>query len=115
MGTRAIARTRRIYVQRPKSRRRSQGMTVPVAVLAGFAPLAVNTWAGYQNGGVSEAGRRALKGLSGFDYINGELSPSYALRWGMGPIIGGLLVHKLAGRLGINRMLARSGVPFLRV
>jgi hypothetical protein len=40
--------------------------------------------------------------------------PEYLMQ-GVGPIVVGVFVHKLASKLGINRGLARAGVPFLRV
>lgn len=113
MATRTIVKYR--TRAKPKRNRRKAHMTIPLAVIGGFAPLVVNTVGGYRNGGMTEASRRVLKGLSGYDYRNGQWSPSYAMAWGLGPIVGGMLVHKLAGRLGINRMLAQAGIPLVRI
>jgi hypothetical protein len=34
---------------------------------------------------------------------------------GLWPIIGGLIVHKVAGMLGVNRAIASMGIPVFRV
>lgn len=31
------------------------------------------------------------------------------------PFVGGFIIHKVAGYLGINRWLGRSGIPFIRI
>jgi hypothetical protein len=37
------------------------------------------------------------------------------LKINMSPIVAGMLVHKLASKIGINKTLAAAKVPFLRV
>lgn len=96
------------------ARRRSKSMTVPVAVLAGFAPLASEVIGGYQAGGLTNAASRALIMTTGYNTQDGRWYPSMMVR-GVGPIVLGVAVHKLSGRFGINRALANAGVPFLRI
>jgi len=114
-----MAKTRTIvrYRTAKAKQHRKASMTIPVAVVAGFAPLGF---------GLVSAGKRALSGdmagasqelvirTTGWNqdtksWNSGIFMQSY------GPILAGLLVHKLAGRLGVNRALGRAGVPFLRV
>jgi hypothetical protein len=114
MATKAIGK----YRNRPKAKHHKKaGMTLPLAVLAGFAPLGF---------GLVSAGKRALAGdtagasqelvirTTGYNtdtksWNGGVFMQTY------GPILAGLVIHKLAGKLGVNRALAGAGVPFLRV
>jgi len=97
-----------------KRHHKRPGMTVPVAVLAGFAPLGVAALEGYQYNGVKGLAKRVTLGMTGY---NIEDKKFYAQEMAKvaGPIVLGVVVHKLAGKLGINRALAGAGVPFLRV
>lgn len=89
-------------------------MTVPVAVLAGFTPLVAEVVGGYRAGGVTNAASRALIMTTGYNTQDRKWYPSM-MASGVGPIVLGILVHKLAGKLGVNRALSRAGIPFLRV
>lgn len=112
-----MARTRSIvrYRNRPRARRRSKaGFTVPMAVLGGFAPTIAFAVDGYRVGGFENAFRRIAQRMTGYD------STANVFIWkelmaGIGPIMAGYLVHKAAGRLGINRALSRAGVPIFRI
>ena len=91
------------------------GFTVPLAVLAGFAPMTADVIHGYQTGGLKSAANDLLANVSGYDARAKTWSFSLLAR-GMGPVVLGLLVHKIVGnRLGVNRALARAGVPLLRL
>ena len=103
------------YRSRPKARRRSKaGFTIPLAVVGGLVPLAVFAMEGYQVGGATNAIRRTAQRLTGYD------STANVFIWkelmaGWGPILTGFLVHKLAGKLGVNRALGKAGIPFIRI
>lgn len=97
-----------------KARRKSAGMTLPVAVLAGFAPLGVAALDGYKYSGFAGVGKRVALGLTGFNTEDQKWYPQEMLKV-TAPILAGILVHKLAGRLGINRALAQAGVPIIRI
>ena len=117
--SRAVARRRsRRYFAR--SSRGKKQFTIPVAVVAGFAPLVMGTidhvrWNGWSgaDGGVDWA----IRGMTGY-----SPNKAYGRTWefkrltaGALPILIGLITHKIAGRLGINRMLASTGIPFIRI
>lgn len=97
-----------------KARRRSQSMTVPVAVIAGFAPLVFQTYRSYTENGLDGASQALVALTTGYSRWEGKWVPQYMLK-GLGPIVAGVLVHKLAGRIGINRALANAGIPLLRI
>lgn len=113
MATRSIARRIR-YVSRPRSRSRRKGFTLPLAVLGGFAPLAINAMADYQVGGVKHLAKGICVRTTGYMFDTGKFEPKY-LGQGLWPIAIGILVHKMAGKLGVNRALGQAGVPFVRI
>jgi len=105
----AKVRTRRVYV-RPKRRYRKPKMTIPVAVVAGFAPLAVNTVSWVQDLGWTTGLGTAASTLTGYNLATGSWNMAQ-MRFGTLPIMIGLIVHKLANKFGLNRQLARTGLP----
>jgi len=111
VATKTIVR----YRNRPKARRHSRaGFTIPLAVVGGLVPLAVFAAEGYQVGGFQNAIRRTAQRLTGYD------STANVFIWkelmaGWGPIMAGFLVHKMASKFGVNRAIARAGIPFVRI
>lgn len=107
--------TRRIFVSRPRARRRSSEFTLPVAQLAGFLPLAYDAYNGYKLGGFPGLMQHTVRDVTGWDTGTSTWRPVFILR-GLGPIVAGHLIHKyVGGKLGINRALARANVPFVRL
>lgn len=101
--------------QAARPRRRSRaGFTVPLAVLAGFAPLVSWGIVDMKAGGVKQLSGGLCARLTGYNPGDGKWN-SYWLMQGAAPIVLGILAHKLAGKLGVNRALGRSGIPFVRI
>jgi len=97
-----------------KQRRRKPQMTIPVAVMAGMMPLAASAVRGWQNETFRGLGKEVLFALTGFDTDQPGWHPEF-MKNGTYPLVAGIVVHKLAGRLGINRMLGRARIPLLRI
>lgn len=97
-------------------RRRRQGFTLPIAVLAGFVPGLIKTWEHWQMCGMSCAAREAGRIYTGIDFWEGKFNFQWMMH-GTLPIIAGILIHRFVGGgfLGVNRALARAGVPFIRL
>ncbi len=112
MAKKTIVRRRVVYARR--ARRHAASFTVPVAVLAGFAPLASQAIIGYKEGGLQRLSDRVTASLTGYDPAVQRWEFAY-LKNGALPILGGLLVHKLASKMGVNRALGKAGVPFIRI
>lgn len=94
----------------PKKRK----FTLPLAVVAGFAAPGIKIWEA-RGGGLSGVTREAGRILTGVDFWSGQFNFANT-RYGLWPILGGMLVHKLVGGvLGVNRMLASAGIPFIRL
>jgi hypothetical protein len=89
-------------------------MTIPVAALAGFVPLAGNAIKDFKDGGVTVLGKGLVLRTTGMNTDTGKWMPEYLMQ-GLGPIVAGVLAHKLASKLGVNRALANAGVPLLRI
>ena len=106
-----LRRTRFISMPRRIGKRK---MTIPLAVVAGFVPMALHTYDQYKINGVQGAGGAIVAGITGYQYKTKNFDFGN-LNYGLWPILGGLFVHKLANRLGVNRMLAGSGIPLVRI
>lgn len=112
MATKTITRYRTRTV---RARRRSRaGFTLPLGVLAGFGPLLYSTYQGFQQGGFPAAATEATFQLTGYHLMEKRFDQRVLVR-GWTPILLGLVLHKLAGRLGVNRALAQAGVPIIRL
>jgi len=113
------AKPKKRSVRRTARRRRSRkrkGMTIPLAVVGGLAA------------GLAEPAQKALEGdfeyalallsrnYTGFRPGTGTWEPGY-LKNGLLPLVAGLMVHKFVGGspLNLNRALAASGIPFIRI
>jgi len=93
-------------------------MRIPLAVVGGMVPMGADVI-----GAISSNGW-----LAGLDHLSlcttgittkpggaVEWHPSYALQKFYLPMLGGVVAHKLAARLGVNRMLSRAGIPFISI
>ena len=97
-----------------KKSRNHKKLTIPVAVLAGFLPGATASISDFSTYGMKGAGVMIARRYIGFDSKSNRFIPS--LMWGgTFPLLLGLIVHKAAGMLGVNRALAYAGIPFVRV
>ena len=118
MATKAIAPRRRrsvVYIRR--ARARVQKTTIPLAMVAGFAPLGMQMF---------RAGKLALAGRTedaahiatiygaGYDIKNRRIAWNH-LMYSYAPVVIGGLMHKVANKMGVNRALAGAGVPFIRI
>lgn len=101
------------------SGRRRAGFTLPLAVVAGFASPVSRTWGHFRSNGLTgEEGAvaefsRTMIGIN--PYANPVQFESWRLRYGLYPVVLGLLVHKVASWVGINRMIAQAHVPVVRI
>jgi len=97
-----------------KKRHSRGGSTIPVAVVAGFIPYATTLFEAVSGGTPGNVMKVAPK-LIGYDGFTRTWSWNWMQQAGTPAIFGGLIVHTLASRLGINRALARAKIPFFRV
>jgi len=101
--------------RRGKHKSRRKSMTVSVAMLGGFAPLGMELYHGYKEGGMKMAGNRLSMATTGVDTVGGPWRGDYALSKFYGPLLAGALAHKLANQIGVNRWLSRMKIPLLRI
>jgi len=97
-----------------KVARKAKGMTLPLAVVGGLLPGATAVITTGTKTGWEAAGRTAGFIYTGYDYTTGKWSIDN-MRLGLMPLVVGVLVHKVASRLGINRAIASTGLPFVRI
>jgi hypothetical protein len=88
--------------------------TISLAIAAGFAvPVtrAVNT---YKYAGLTNAVSHFTSMMVGFEPTTGLFNANN-LKSGLLPVMTGAVIHKVASMMGINRMIAQSGIPFIRI
>ena len=90
-------------------------MTIPLAVVGGLVPMGADVVSAFKVGGAEAALGHVSLCTTGYDPADGKWKPMFALQKLYGPLLLGMLVHKAASKVGINRMLSRAGVPLLRV
>ena len=119
MATRALTvrrRARRYFTRRRSS---SRSMTVSIAVLAGLAsPIGRTVSHAMTNGITGEEGAIAeiSRIMTGFNPYSSTVGwQPWRMKYGLLPVVAGIAVHKLASILGINKAIARSGIPLLRI
>lgn len=89
-------------------------MTIPLAVVAGFVPLTLSVYNARADGVVG-MGATLSKRLTGYDPLTAKWNIG-DMKCGTFSIALGMLVHWLVGsKLGVNRMIARTGIPFVRI
>lgn len=120
-----VSRPRVIQVTAPRRRsvsrfgrrvtRRRSKTTIPLALLAGFIPAAMDI---YNNRGMGyvKSSMHTIAGLVGYDTVTNKYKGwSQASAAGAGGIIAGVAVHVVASKVGVNRMIARTRIPLLRI
>lgn len=93
-------------------------MTISLAILAGLAPTAAFAYEGFKGAdgmsGIEGAAYHLTGRLTGYNWKTNQWYAGEMAK-GWGPIILGAVVHKLANRVGINRMIASAGIPVIRL
>lgn len=115
MATTAVAvrpatKTRTIVVQ-AKKRHHSKKFTIPVALVGGFIPPVLGVWNRRNDvnamTGFLRAGFTGIGDDGNFNFLN--------FKYGLVPVATGIVIHALASKMGVNRLLARSGIPLFRI
>lgn len=97
-----------------KKTHRRKKFTLALGIVAGFAPGVMHVATAFQQAGPAWALNKASVVYLGYDPNSGQFNPGW-MKWGTYPLIGGLILHKVASMLGVNRMLAQAGVPIIRL
>lgn len=101
-------------MKKSRGSRRKNGFTLPLAMVAGFIPIITKAWDLWKGGGIGNL-KYLVKRLVPYDMDAKRVSFNN-LGEGLYPILGGYLVHWLiGGKLGINRMISRAKIPWLRL
>ena len=93
-----------------KGKHRRTKFTLPLAVVAGFVPVGVGLW--NRRGSSTEMGNFLQAGFTGMS--NGQFSLGN-FKMGLLPVAMGFVAHSIASKLGINRAIARAGIPLIRI
>jgi hypothetical protein len=117
MATKAISRRRAVRYMRARTHRRSK-TSLSLAMLAGLAPTLAYAYEGFKiggdQGGIVEAAHRVTMRMTGWEW-KGQRFYFDQLAMGVGPLLLGAGVHKLANKSGINRMVRKATMGFLSI
>jgi hypothetical protein len=106
----ALMRRSTRYVTRSPRRRRK--FTLPLAVVGGMFPTAIGVI--NRRDSVTAMGNFLQLGWTGIDPATNKFSLAN-MRYGAIPALGGVGVHMIASKLGLNRILAKAGIPIIRI
>lgn len=98
--------------------RRSSGRVggISLAVIAGLIPGVSVPISAFSQQNWQGGMETLLANYTGYERWSGRWRPisEYTMR-GLFPLILGFLVHGIANRTGINRMIRRAGVPLISI
>ena len=126
MATRAMTVSRPVVVRRGgtvsrttyrgMTRRRKKQFTIPLAIVFGFMPAAMDVKNNAASLGWAGSLAHTGAGLIGYDTVSNKyVGWRQASAAGAPAIAVGFGVHVVASKLGLNRMLANAGIPFIRI
>lgn len=97
-----------------KKRRRKNSTTLPLAVVAGLVAGLYTPATYLMSGDIKNTMRFTSRNYTGYDPMEGRF---YAgdIKKGLVPLMVGGVIHKVAGKIGINRVIGKAGVPFIRI
>jgi hypothetical protein len=95
--------------------RKAKKVTIPLAIVAGFMPAAMDIKNNAANRGWGGAFIHTTAALTGYDTDSGRRGWYMAKAAGLPSILIGFAAHYVAVKLGINRALGRAGIPFIRI
>jgi hypothetical protein len=116
MAVRAIARRRRNYYTRPRARHKAK-TGISLAILAGFAPTAGYAIEGFRRGGeagITEGIARIVVRLTGYSITESKWHGGELVK-GWAPVLMGVLAHKAANKLGVNRYVRKATMGFISI
>lgn len=96
-----------------KRKNGKRNITISAAVVAGLVSYGLQI-AHSRAEGVYGMTRAGVLYMTGYDLYSNRFEFQFLNR-GLLPVAGGAAIHWLANRFGINRMIARAGIPFIRL
>jgi hypothetical protein len=86
-----------------------------LGIIAGLLPAAIHLKDAYKVGGLPAMAQHTAIITTGYDPVGGTWGYDLPIKYLYGPLLMGGLAHKLAGKFGINRMIRRSGIPYIEI
>ena len=99
---------------RRKRKRSKRSRAIPISPLLGVAGALLTPWGAYQDlleGDFNSYFDKVIAGLTGYSPIVNQDFDFSRLGKGLGLILLGMGVHKVANYIGINRILAKYKLP----
>lgn len=111
----AKTKTRTIVRYAKPKRRKKAGFTIPLAIAAPMVYTGARFIDKVQSNGVQFASNDLMGTMTGYRPDLQDKWRIQRLAEGAMPLLVGMMIHKVAGRLGVNRALGRAGIPIIRV
>lgn len=104
----AKAKTRTVTRYVTKKKRRRAGSKISIAIVAGLIPgMAFSLSPGIKNGDWNATAVRMASAYTGYN-SEAKKWAWYYMKDGALPLLLGVMAHKIAGRIGLNRAIAGS-------
>jgi hypothetical protein len=97
-----------------KKEHHARSFTVPLATVAGLVAGLSSTIQRAQTQDFGATAREFGRVMTGFDSQDGSWDFG-RLKFGLLPILVGVSISMLASKFGLNRRIARTGLPVIRV
>jgi hypothetical protein len=90
--------------------------TIPLAIVAGFLPMTMDIINNKDSFGIGGSILHSGAGaIIGYDTVSRGFNMNNWKQAGGPAIWIGFAAHLLASKFGINRMIARAGIPLIRI
>lgn len=102
--------------KKKKSRRSKRSVALPLTIVSSLGYVAGNTYGDIKRNGLETGTAMFFGNFTGFRSApNQPQWDASRLKYGLIPMLLGVGVHKVASKLGLNRALASSGIPWIRI
>lgn len=97
-----------------KKTRKRAARTLSLGIALPMVYFGSNVYKQVQRDGLSTGLGEGMGYLTGYSPKAGAFIPGQ-LDFGAKPILYGSIVHWIATKLGVNRVLAKAGIPYVRI
>lgn len=88
--------------------------TIPLSVVAGIVAGSADAIESAMKGDLNDAAQKLVYRYTGYRMSTKKFELE-GLKMGLLPLIAGIAGHKIASWLGLNRAIAQTGIPLIRI
>lgn len=102
------------YMTKKKGKGSKSKITIPISIVAGLYAGMIVPIDQAMKGNYKGAAEQLVRNYTGIDPLTNVFTLD-RLKVGLIPLLVGAIVHIAAGKLGVNRAIARTGLPVIRI